>query len=135
MKQKIIKNLHLLISTCIVIPTALIYGVSPTIFLPQHLDITVTTTDLSNFLRAIMSLYLGISYIWILGIFKNKYWKMATQLNLLFMATLGSGRLLSMFLDGMPSGGYIFGVIAELVLAYYAFFQLRRYGDSSNIFK
>jgi len=120
------RRLHLIISTIIVIPTALIYGLSPSTLLPQYLDIQVETIDLSNFVRAIMCLYLGISFVWLLGIFNEKYWKVATQLNLLFMVTLGSGRLLSMVIDGMPTGGYIFGVVAELVLAVFAFLQLCR---------
>jgi hypothetical protein len=114
------RNLHLIISLSIVVPTAIIYGSAPSTLLPRHLDIQVTTVDLSNFLRAIMCLYLGISFIWILGILKIEFWKIATQLNILFMITLGTGRLLSMVLDGLPSGGYIFGVIAELVLGFYS---------------
>lgn len=110
----------------IVVPTALVYGFSPATLFPQYLDIQVATIDLSNFMRAIMCFYIGVSIIWFLGIFKTNYWKLATQLNLLFMSTLATGRLLSMLLDGMPSGGYIFGVIAELLLAIFALYQLRR---------
>lgn len=124
------RRLHLIVSLIIVIPTAIIYGFSPTSLLPQHLDIQVHTIDLSNFLRAIMCLYFGVSFVWILGIFKGDYWKVATQLNLLFMVTLGTGRVLSMVLDGMPSGGYIFGVIAELSLAVLAYWQLSRGSES-----
>lgn len=75
----IFKRLHLLISVVIVVPTAIIYGFAPATFLPKHLDIQVTTTDLSNFMRAIMCLYIGVSIIWLLGIIKNKYWKVASQ--------------------------------------------------------
>ena len=129
MKNKIhwfLKNIHLIISLAIVVPTAFIYG-SPSM-LPEQLDIQVTTIDLSNMLRAIMCLYLGVSVVWLLGIWKNSYWKSATQLNILFMLTLATGRLLSMLLDGLPTGGYIFGVIAELSIGLYATYQLRKYG-------
>jgi hypothetical protein len=121
-----LKNIHLMVSIAIVVPTAFIYG-SPSI-LPEHLNIQVTTIDLSNILRAIMCLYLGVSGVWLLGIWQDTYWKKATQLNILFMLTLGTGRLLSMFLDGLPTGGYIFGVIAELAIGLYAVYQLRKYG-------
>jgi hypothetical protein len=50
-------------------------------------------------LKAIMCLYLGISIVWILGIWKTKYWKTATQLNILFMY-LAIGRMISMLMDG-----------------------------------
>jgi hypothetical protein len=116
-----------------VVPTAIIYGSAPSTLLPRHLDIQVTTVDLSNFLRAIMCLYLGISFIWILGILKIEFWKIATQLNILFMITLGTGRLLSMVLDGLPSGGYIFGVIAELVLGFYSAYQLKKYNTELKV--
>ncbi|MFD0798460.1 DUF4345 domain-containing protein [Maribacter chungangensis] len=124
-KTWIFKNIHLLISLSIVVPTAIIYG-SPSV-LPEHLDIQVNSIDLSNMLRAIMCLYLGISFVWIFGIWKTDYWKIATQLNVLFMLTLATGRALSMIIDGFPTGGYIFGIIAELVLGLFSIYQLKKY--------
>jgi hypothetical protein len=121
----IFKSLHLIISLSIVVPTAIIYG-SPSV-LPEHLDIQVNTVDLSNMLKAFMCLYLGISLIWALGIWKTKYWKIATQLNVLFMLTLATGRALSMIMDGFPTGGYIFGIIAELLLGLFSLYQLKKY--------
>lgn len=119
------KNLHLFVSILIVVPTAIIYG-SPSI-LPTKLDIQVNTIDLSNMLKAIMSLYLGISFVWFLGIWNTKYWKIATQLNILFMLTLGAGRVLSIITDGLPTGGYIFGVIAELTIGLFSIYQLKKH--------
>ncbi len=133
MKDKlnwISKNLHLIISLIIVVPTGIIYG-SPSI-LPEHLDIQVETIDFSNMLKANMILYLGISGVWILGIFKNGYWKRATELNILFMLTLGAGRILSMLIDGLPTGGYIFGVIAELTIGILSVYQLKKYNPNSK---
>ena len=121
----VFRSLHLIISLLIVVPTAIIYG-SPSI-LPEHLDIQVNTIDLSNMLKAIMCLYLGISFIWILGIWKSQYWKAATQLNILFMLSLATGRALSMLTDGTPTGGYIFGIIAEFVIGIYSVYQLKKY--------
>lgn len=121
----ILKNLHLLISLLIVIPTGIIYG-TPSI-LPKQLNIQVNTIDLSNMLKANMCLYLGISIVWFLGIWKIKYWKQATQLNILFMLTLATGRAFSMVIDGVPTKGYIFGIIAELTLGLYSMYQLKKY--------
>lgn len=121
----ILKNLHLLVSFSIVIPTAIIYG-SPSI-LSEQLNIQVNTIDLSNMLKAIMCLYLGISLIWLLGIWKTEYWKSATQLNILFMLTLATGRVLSMVMDGLPTGGYIFGIIAEFIIGIFSIYQLKKY--------
>lgn len=119
------KNLHLVISLLIVVPTAIIYG-TPSI-LSTNLNIEVSTIDLSNLLKAIMCLYIGISCIWLVGIIKEKYWKSATQLNILFMLTLATGRILSIIIDGIPTNGYVFGVIAELVIGLFSVYQLRKY--------
>jgi hypothetical protein len=121
----IFKNLHLLISLSIVLPTGIIYG-SPSI-LSQQLNIQVDTIDLSNMLKAVMCLYIGVSIVWILGIWKKEYWKRATELNILFMLTLAIGRALSMVMDGVPTGGYVFGTIAEFILGIYSIFQLKKY--------
>jgi hypothetical protein len=121
----IFKNLHLLISILIVLPTGIIYG-SPSI-LTEQLDIQVNTIDLANMLKANMCLYIGISIIWVLGVWKTEYWKRATELNILFMLTLATGRGLSMIMDGFPTGGYIFGIIAEFALGIYSIYQLKKY--------
>ena len=126
----VFKNLHLLISLSIVVPTAIIYG-SPSI-LSERLDIQVNTVDLSNMLKAIMCLYLGVSLVWILGIWKTDYWKSATQLNILFMLTLATGRILSMMTDGLPTGGYIFGAVAELIIGLFSIYQLKKYSPQLN---
>ncbi|WP_435263204.1 DUF4345 domain-containing protein [Tenacibaculum sp. nBUS_03] len=123
----LLKNLHLIISLLIVVPTAIIYG-TPSI-LSTNLNIEVTSIDLSNLLKAIMCLYIGVSCIWLLGIIKEKYWKSATQLNILFMLTLASGRMLSLVIDGIPTKGYVFGVIAELVIGLFSVYQLRKYSN------
>ena len=124
--NRILKNLHLIISLIIVIPTAIIYG-SPSI-LSKRLDIQVNTIDLSNMLKAIMCLYIGISIVWILGVWKCKYWRNATQLNILFMLSLAFGRGISMLTDGLPTDGYIFAIIAELTLGTFSIYQLKKYG-------
>jgi hypothetical protein len=120
-----IKNLHLIVSSFIVIPTGIIYG-SPSI-LHERLDIQVNTIDLSNLLKANMFLYIGISFVWILGIWKKEYWKSATQLNIIFMLTLATGRILSLITDGVPTNGYIFAVIAEIIIGVFSINQLKKY--------
>ncbi|MDA9126177.1 DUF4345 domain-containing protein [Flavobacteriaceae bacterium] len=120
-----LKNLHLLISLLIVMPTAIIYG-SPSI-LEKQLDIQVNTIDLSNMLKATMGLYLGVSMVWILGIWKKSYWKRATELNVLFMLTLAIGRAYSVVMDGFPTAGFVFGIIAECILGVFSIYQLKKY--------
>ena len=126
------KNLHLVLSSVIVIPAALLYGVAPADALPLLFDFQVGTTDLNNVFRAIMGLYMASAALWILGIFKTEYWKAATLLNIVFMLGLAAGRLLSMALDGMPSPTYAFGWAGELVLGMFAMYQYRNYSPSES---
>ena len=114
-KQDFINKIHLLISVCIVIPVSFFYGFNPDF----HFDIHLNTIDEHNFFKAIMGLYLGFSILWILGIFKPQYLKIALITNMIFMLGLGFGRVLSFFTDGNPTFGYQFGTLAELFLGFY----------------
>ena len=122
----LLKNLHLIISTLIVVPVAFTYGILPNKILQLFLDFKVETKDLHNVFRAIMGLYLAFSVFWILGIFKSNYWYAATLSNMLFMLGLACGRIVSLLLDGMPSLVFFVGTIGELILALYAFYQLKK---------
>ncbi len=101
-KQDIINKIHLLISVSIVVPVSIFYGFNP----DSQFDIQLQTTDEHNFFKAIMGLYLGFSILWLLGVFKHQYLKMAIITNIIFMLGLGSGRVLSYFIDGTPTFGY-----------------------------
>ncbi|QCE41213.1 DUF4345 domain-containing protein [Psychroserpens sp. NJDZ02] len=113
--KEIITKIHLIISVCIVVPVSLFYGFNPS----AQFDIHLATIDEHNFFKAIMGLYLGFSVLWILGVFKTNYLKMALVTNMIFMLGLGFGRLLSFTIDGVPTFGYKFGTIAELFLGFY----------------
>ncbi|WP_435414292.1 DUF4345 domain-containing protein [Polaribacter aestuariivivens] len=119
-KQDFINKIHLIISVCIVIPVSFVYGFNPS----SQFDIQLQTADEHNFFKAIMGLYLGFSALWVLGIFKNKYLKIALITNLIFMLGLGFGRIISFFLDGTPTFGYQFGTFAELFLGFYGLWVL-----------
>ena len=115
-------RIHLIISIAVVIPAAIIYG-----FFPESvLEITPNTIDESNFHKAIMGLYLGFSIIWLLGILKEGYLKIALISNIIFMLGLGFGRVLSIFLDGMPSIVYSLGTIGELALGIYGLYVYKQ---------
>ena len=43
------------------------------------------------------------------------------------MLTLGCGRGLSFIIDGIPTGGYIFGILAELIIGIFSIYQLKKY--------
>ena len=119
-KQDFIHKIHLIISVLIVVPVSFVYGFNPS----SEFDIQLQTIDEHNFFKAIMGLYLGFSILWILGIFKHQYLKLALITNMIFMLGLGFGRVLSFFIDGNPTFGYQFGTFAELFLGFYGVWVL-----------
>ena len=110
------------------IPVAFIYGFNPS----SEFDIHINTVDEHNFFKAIMGLYLAFSTLWILGVFKSKYLKLALVTNIIFMLGLGFGRVLSCFIDGTPNFGYQFGTFAELFLGFYGLRALRLHHHSTT---
>ena len=127
-KQDFINKIHLIISVLIVVPVSIVYGFMP----DSQFDIHLNTIDEHNFFKAIMGLYLGFSALWILGIFKEDYLKLAIITNMIFMLGLGSGRVLSIFIDGIPSSGYVFGTVAELFLGCYGLWVLKKLKGIDN---
>ena len=122
-KQDFINKIHLIISVLIVVPVSFVYGFNPS----SEFDIQLQTIDEHNFFKAIMGLYLGFSILWILGIFKHQYLKIALITNIIFMLGLGFGRVLSFFIDGNPTFGYQFGTFAELFLGFYGCWVLGKF--------
>lgn len=115
-------NLHLFISIPVVTTAALVYGFQPDLLF----EVSVQTTDESNIYKAIMGLYLCFATFWIIGLKQTSYWKAATISNMLFMLGLASGRLISFVIDGMPSAVLLLGTLGELIIAVYAYRQLKK---------
>ena len=120
-KYQFITKIHLIISVIIVIPVSFVYGFNPT----SRFDIQLQTIDEHNFFKAVMGLYLGFAMLWILGIFKQQYFKIALVTNVVFMLGLGFGRLLSIMIDGTPTFGLLFGTFGELILGCYGIWVLK----------
>ncbi|TXE19151.1 DUF4345 domain-containing protein [Psychroserpens burtonensis] len=125
-KQDIINKIHLIISVCIVIPMAFVYGFKPDL----SFDMFLETVDEHNFYKAVMGLYLGFSTLWIMGVLKSNYLKTALITNIIFMLGLGCGRVLSILIDGIPTFGYVFGTIAELFLGFYGLWVLKQFNKN-----
>lgn len=119
-KADIITKIHLGISVFVVIIVAFIYGFNPGL----KFNISLETLDEKSFFKAVMGLYIGFSVLWVLGIFKDHYLRVALITNVIFMLGLGFGRLLSWFTDGTPTSLYTFGTFAELFLGFYGLWVL-----------
>lgn len=121
-KKEIVTKIHLIISVLVVGTASIIYG-----FYPNSLvELFPTTIDALNFNKAIMGLYLGFSILWLLGIFKVSYLKVALISNVVFMFGLAFGRLVSISLDGIPSLAYVLGTFGELILGLYSLYIYNR---------
>jgi hypothetical protein len=124
------KNLHLIISSITIVIIAFTYGLFPDKSLPDIFDFTVETVDLKQILRATMGLYLGMGILWIIGVLKTNYWRMATLSNVLFMLGLASGRIMSLLADGIPSIYFVIGLGLEFTFAIWGIKNL--YKTSEN---
>ena len=124
------RNLHLIMSAILIVVIAFVYGIAPRALLPVLFDFKVETTDLHNIFRSIMSLYLGMVIIWVAGIFKPRYWNIATIVNILFMSGLAIGRLVSFAADGIPSASLLIGFFVEVSLAVLSYFNWKKYSSS-----
>lgn len=123
-----LKNLHLIISSMIVFPGAIIYGFQSNLLF----DAPINTMDQATIFKAIMGLYLAFASLWILGIFKKEFYITATITNILFMLGLGFGRIISIIFDGIPSTIFILGTFGELVLGFYGWYQLKKLTSINN---
>lgn len=123
------KNVHLIASSLILIPIALAYGIGPDF--PETFNFSIENIDLKNILRAIMGLYVAMVVLWITGVMKQEYWKLATITVVLFMGGLAIGRLLSIVLDGVPSIRFVIGTFAEFVLSFWGIWNLKKYKDTT----
>ena len=126
------KNLHLLISTPIVILAGLLYGIRPDTIFPWVLDISVNTPDEQSVFRALTGLYLSMAVLWILGLIKPSFWKVATLSNLFFMVGIALGRLFSIVWDGIPSDLFFYGFVGEAILAVFAGYQWQRFSGQES---
>jgi len=106
----------------------LIYGLFPDSTLSKLFDFTVESNNLKQVLRATMGLYTSMAILWITGIFRPKFWLAATISNFFFMIGLASGRIISLVADGFPSIYFSVGLILELILAFWAITNLKKYG-------
>jgi uncharacterized membrane protein len=83
---------------------ALLYGVSPQWFFESFLiNSNSPSVDQAHILRAVMMLYLGLGLFWLYCAFTDKYRDAGVIVLAVFCGGLVTGRLLSVFVDGVPS--------------------------------
>ncbi len=122
----LIKKYYLIFAVTAVSIIALLYGVSPQWFAQTFLDVPELSRDIAHILRAVMCLYLGLGLFWLYAAFHDEYRNVAVLTTGIFAGGLVTGRIISLFTDGQPSGLLILYVVMEFVLvpvAYWVFKQ------------
>ncbi|WP_428356186.1 DUF4345 domain-containing protein [Methyloprofundus sp.] len=120
----LIKKYFLIFSFSVVAIIALLYGISPQWFAQAFLDVPAVSLDIAHILRAVMGLYLALGIFWLFAAFSDKYRNFAVLTIVLFAGGLVSGRIISLFADGLPSGILLLYVVMEFAfvpIAYWVF--------------
>ena len=102
------------------------YGVNPKLGMPLLYGIDIESVNQINMYRAIMGLYLAISLYWIVGALNENVKLSALWSMFVFMAGIGSGRLISVYLDGIPSTIFMFFLFIAVISAALCLFFISR---------
>ena len=119
-------KLFLLVAGVFLFPVALTYGVDPAATLPKFMNFTVEGTDLTHIFRALSFLYLGMVTFCIIAAFTPEWRYVAVIWAVFFAYSLAIGRILSMVVDGMPSGMLLFFLAVELIVGTVGLLLLNR---------
>jgi hypothetical protein len=120
-----IKQAFLILAFVMVAIIALLYGVSPQWFARSFLGVVDLNLNVAHILRAIMGLYIGLGLFWLFAASSSKHRNTAVLTTVIFAAGLVSGRIVSLFADGLPSPILVFYTVIELALVPVAYWVYR----------
>ena len=119
-------RVYLLMITVGLFPIALSYGVDPASVLPKLLGFTVEAPNETQIFRALMCLYLGMCLFCALAAFRPEWQRVALIWAIIFMASLATGRVLGIMLDGMPVSLLNWYLVVEAAMAGFGLWILAR---------
>ena len=120
-----IKQAYLILTFFVVAVLAALYGISPQWFARTFLGVAELDRNLAHILRAVMGLYLGMGLFWLFAASSSRHRNTAVLTTLIFAAGLASGRIISLFADGLPARLLVCCTVAELVIVPIAFWVYR----------
>ena len=120
-----IKQAYLILTFFVVAALAALYGISPQWFARTFLGVAELDRNLAHILRAVMGLYLGMGLFWLFAASSSRHRNTAVLTTLIFAAGLASGRIISLFADGLPARLLVCYTVAELVIVPIAFWVYR----------
>lgn len=125
------ESFFLILSAVGVFPIALVYGAYPSISLPFFYDIEITNNNLANVFRAIMGIYIAFNIFWISGALIQSMRIGALWSLFVFYIGAGSGRFLSIVIDGTPDTIFIIYLILEIIGAAISYWLIRGIRNNS----
>ena len=132
MSQNMMK-FFLLFAGVFLIPVALTYGLDPAATLPKFMNVTVEGTDLTHIFRALGCLYLGMVTFCIIAAFTSEWRHVAVIWAVFFAYSLAIGRIISLIVDGKPSGMLLFFLAVELVVGTVGLLLLNRERNTGRV--
>lgn len=125
------ESFFLILSAVGVFPIALVYGAYPSISLPFFYDIEITNNNLASVFRATMGIYIAFNIFWISGALIQSMRIGALWSLFVFYIGAGSGRFLSIVIDGTPDTIFIIYLILEIVGAAISYWLIRGIRNNS----
>ena len=123
----VLKKSLLIISFLTICIIGLLYGIAPQWFFATLLvNAQDPSIDQSHILRAVMTLYIALGLFWLYCAFSDRYRDAGIIVLSVFCGGLVAGRLLSVFIDGIPSQVLILYILMELSLVPVCIWVLRR---------
>ena len=132
MSQNMMK-FFLLFAGVFLIPVALTYGLDPAATLSKFMNVTVEGTDLTHIFRALGCLYLGMVTFCIIAAFTPEWRHVAVIWAVFFAYSLAIGRIISLIVDGKPSGMLLFFLAVELVVGTVGLVLLNRGRNTGRV--
>lgn len=105
-------------------PIALGYGLVPERSMPLLFETAPCDRNVLHILRAVMGLYLALAAFWVVGALRVRWRQAALVTVLLLCAGLGSGRVISILVDGPPHWLLSIYLVIEVVVAAAAVWML-----------
>ena len=115
------ESLFLLIAAVGLTPVALSYGLAPATTVPMLYGVEIESINLTHIFRAVMGLYLAMVVFWIFGATRESLRFPALCSVVVFMGGLAVGRLLSLFVDGIPGVFLVIYLLLEIGFTLVAF--------------
>ena len=119
-------RVYLLMITVGLFPIALSYGVDPASTLPRLFGFPVEAPNETQLFRVYMCLYIGMCVFCALAAFRPEWQRVALIWAIIFMASLATGRVLSIILDGMPASLLNWYLVVEAAMAGFGLWILAR---------